>query len=194
LGGEKTLLAQKKISTYTKEIIMSIGPLQLVVIASDKPKPDGSVIAELNAIRDQGFIRLVDALGVYKDKEGAVWAVEVSDLDEDEVKLAGAAIGAMMGFGVAGKDGLRVGAAAGADRAADLYEYGMDPDQIAGIADQIPEGGAALMMLIEHVWLTPLRNAIRAQGGRFLTHEFLSLEVLAGIGAELAMLEELEEE
>lgn len=50
------------------------------------------------------------------------------------------------------------------------------------------------MMLIEHVWLMPLRDAIRAQKGRFLAHEFLSLEVLAGIGAELAMLEEKEDE
>ena len=49
-------------------------------------------------------------------------------------------------------------------------------------------------MLIEHTWLIPLRNAIRAQGGRFITHDFLSMEVLAGIGAELAMLEDLEEE
>lgn len=173
---------------------MSLGPLQLVVIASDDPKPDGSVIAELNAIREQGFIRLVDALGVYKDQEGAVWAVEVSDLEEDEVMLAGAAIGAMMGLGAAGEQGARVGFVAGAARAAEVYEYGMDPEQIAGIADQIPEGGASLLMLIEHTWLTPLRNAIRAQGGRFITHEFLSMEVLAGIGAELAMLEDLEEE
>ena len=37
-------------------------------------------------------------------------------------------------------------------------------------------------------------NAIRAQGGVFLAHEFLSMEVLAGIGAELAMLEEMEDE
>ena len=173
---------------------MSLGPLQLVVIASDDPKPDGSVIAELNAIREQGFIRLVDALGVYKDKEGAVWAVEVSDLDEDEVMLAGAAIGAMIGLGAAGEQGAKVGLVAGAARAAEVYEYGMDPEQIEGIADQIPEGGASLLMLIEHTWLIPLRNAIRAQGGRFVTHEFLSMEVLAGIGAELAMLEDLEEE
>lgn len=46
---------------------MSLGPLQLIVIGFDAPEPDGSVLAELNAIREQGFIRLVDALGVIKD-------------------------------------------------------------------------------------------------------------------------------
>lgn len=49
-------------------------------------------------------------------------------------------------------------------------------------------------MLIEHAWLTPLRNAIRAQGCVFFAHEFLSMEVLAGIGAELAMLEKIKDE
>ena len=173
---------------------MAIGPLQLVVIAFDKPEPDGSVLAELDAIREQGFIRLVDALGVYKNSEGEVWSVEVSDLEEDEQILAGAAIGAIIGLGEGGEEGARAGALAGAERAAERYEFGMDPEQIAAIADQIPVGGAALLMLIEHTWLTPLRNAIRAQGGVFLAHEFLSMEVLAGIGAELALLEEMEDE
>lgn len=168
---------------------MSLGPLQLVVVAFENPKPDGSVLTELDAIRAQGFIRLVDALGVYKDTEGDVLALEMTDLEEDEAILAGAAIGALMGLGAAGEEGARAGALAGAERAAEVYEFGMDPEQIAAIADQIPDGGAALLMLIEHTWLTPLRNAIRAQGGLFLAHEFLSMEVLAGIGAELAMFE-----
>jgi len=173
---------------------MSIGPLQLVVIAFDQPKPDGSILRELDAIRAHGHIRLVDALGVIKDAEGAVWSVEVSDLDEDEARLAGAAIGAMLGFGVAGKEGLQAGANAGAERASEVYQYGMDPEQIEDLADQIPAGGAALLLLIEHAWLTPLRNAIRAQKGRFLAHEFLSLEVLSGIGSQLALLDSLFEE
>lgn len=173
---------------------MSLGPLQLVVIAFEKPEPDGSVLGELNAVRQQGFIRLVDAMGVYKDAQGEVLAVEVSDLDEEEVMLAGAAIGGLIGLGGAGVQGARAGALAGAERAAEAYEFGMDPEQVASIADQISPGGGALLMLIEHTWLTPLRNAIRAQGGAFISHEFLSMEVLIRIGAELAILEDLEGE
>lgn len=173
---------------------MALGPLQLVVVAFDQPKLDGSILAELDAVRQQGFIRLVDALAVYKDAEGAVYSAQVSDLYEEEAMLAGAAIGAMIGLGEGGAEGARAGAIAGAERAAEVYEFGMDPEQVASIADQIPPGGAALLMLVEHTWLTPLRNVIRAQGGVFITHEFLSMEVLSEIGAELAMLEDLEEE
>jgi uncharacterized membrane protein len=168
---------------------MSLGPHKLIVIGFESPEPDGSVVAELNAIREQGFIRLVDALGVYKDEVGSVWSAQVSDLDEDEAILAGAAIGALMGLGAAGAEGAQVGALAGAERAAEVYEFGLDAEDILAIADQIPVGGAALLMLVEHRWLIPLRDAIRAQGGIVFAQEFLSPETLTAIGGELALLE-----
>lgn len=186
---------------------MPLGPLQLVVIGFESAEPDGSVLTELNAIRDQGFIRLVDALGVYKDEEGAVWSAEISDLSEDETMLAGAAIGAFIAAGVAGAevpveadadaaaeavaDLAAAGAVAGAERAAEVYEYGLRPETIQSIADQIPVGGGALLMLVEHTWLIPLRNAIRAKGGIILAQQFLSPEALIAMGAELAIAEEM---
>jgi uncharacterized membrane protein len=164
----------------------------LIVIGFDAPEPEGSVLAELRAIREQGFVRLVDALGVYKDKEGAVWSAEVSDVEEEEAVLAGAAIGALLGLGAAGVEGAEEGALAGAERAAEVYEYGLDSDDIMAIADQIPVGGAAMLMLVEHTWLIPLRDAIRSQGGIVYAQEFLSPETLAAIGSEMALLAELE--
>jgi uncharacterized membrane protein len=171
---------------------MSLGPLQLIVIGFDAPEPDGSVLAELQAIREQGFIWLVDALGVIKDEEGAVWSAEVSDLEEDEAVLAGAAIGGFFGLGAAGLEGAEVGALVGAERAAEVYEFGLETEDVLAIADQIPAGGAALLMLVEHRWLIPLRDAIRTQGGIVYAQEFLSPEALTAIGSELALLAELE--
>lgn len=172
---------------------MALGPLQLVVIGFDNPALDGSIVAELNAIRDRGFIRLVDALGVHKDDEGAIWSVEVSDLSDDEAMLAGAAIGALIGLGAGGEAGAEAGAVEGALAAMERSEFGISPEDILTIADQIPSGGAALLMLVEHTWLIPLRNAIRFQGGIFIANDFLSIEALIGIGAELAALDELSE-
>ena len=192
---------------------MALGPIQLIVVGFDSPEPDGSVIAELNAVRDQGFIRLVDALGVYKDDEGSVWSAEVTDLTEDETMLAGAAIGGLIAAGVAGAeaalhvdmddedeveaaaqvaaDVVAEGALAGAERAAELYEYGLAEEDILSIADQIPVGGGALLMLVEHTWLIPLRNAVLGQGGVVLAQEFLSPAALLSIGEDLAIAEEL---
>ncbi len=169
---------------------MELGPLQLVVVAFDQADMDGSVLSELADIRAQGFIRLVDALGVHKDEDGDVWSVELSDLTNDEALLAGAAIGALIGLGAGGEEGAVEGAIEGGLAFADRHEYGVSPEDIADIADQIPTGGAALLMLVEHRWLIPLRNAIRAQGGMFLAHDFLSPETLIGIGTELDLLED----
>jgi uncharacterized membrane protein len=120
---------------------MSLGPLQLIVIGFDAPEPDGSVLAELRAVREQGFIRLVDALGVIKDEEGAVWSAEVSDLEEEEAVLTGAAIGALLGLGAAGAEGAEMGALAGAERAAEVYEFGLDTEDILAVAGRDPRPG-----------------------------------------------------
>ena len=45
-------------------------------------------------------------------------------------------------------------------------------------------------MMVEHTWLIPLRNAIRAQGGIMIANDFLNMESLISIGAELAELDE----
>ena len=187
---------------------MPFGPIQLIVIGFDHPEPDGSILAELNAVRDQGLIRLVDALAVYKDEEGSVWSAEVSDLTEDEAMLTGAAIGGLIAAGVAGTraaldaddeidldgatDVVAEAALAGAARAAEMYEYGLSAENLLAISDQIPVGGGALLMMIEHTWLTPLRSAIRDQGGIVLAQEFLSPEALLAIGEDLALVEELQ--
>ena len=146
---------------------MELGPLQLVAVGFDSPSMDGSVLGELAAIRAQGMVRLVDALGVHKDEEGAVWSLEMSDLTDEQALFVGAAIGALIGLGAGGESEpqkepwplcllWRNG------------ESGVSPEDILDISGQIPTGGAALLMLVEHLWLIPLRDAIRAQGGVFL--------------------------
>ncbi len=65
--------------------------------------------------------------------------------------------------------------------------FGVSPEDILDIG-QIPTGGAAL-----HACRAPLvdpLDAIRAQGGVFLAHDFLSVESLIGIGGVLALAEE----
>ncbi len=188
---------------------MPFGPIQLIVIGFDHPEPDGSILAELNAVRDQGLIRLVHALAVYKDEEGSVWSAEVSDLTEDEAVLTGAAIGGLIAAGVAGTraalnaddeidvddatDVVAEGVAACCSLSAERYEYGLSAENLLAISDQIPVGGGALLMMIEHTWLTPLRSVIRRnQGGIGSAQEFLSPEALLAIGEDLAAVEELQ--
>ncbi len=162
---------------------MTIGPLQLLVVGFVDPKLDGSVLGALADASDAGMIRVVDLLGVYKGEDGTVLAAEATDLTEDEAITYGAWVGALIGLGAGGVEGAEAGAIAGAIHAMDEYEYGIDADGLATIADDIPAGGAAMLLVIEHTWAIPLRDALRASGGIMIAQDFLSPEALIALGA-----------
>ena len=165
---------------------MEIGPLQLLVVGFEKPALDGSVVNAIADASEAGLIRVVDLLGVYKDADGNVTAAEVSELTEDEAMTYGAWVGALIGLGLGGEEGAEMGAVLGAMHAADEYEYGLDDDGLATIADDIPAGGAAMILVIDHQWAIPFRDAVRAQGGILITQDFLNPEALIALGAVLA--------
>ncbi len=160
-----------------------IGPLQILAIAFGDPQLDGSVLGALVDASDSGVIKIVDLLGVYKSDAGDVVAAEMSDLTEDEAMVYGAWVGALIGLGAGGAEGARVGAVAGAISAAEEYEYGLSGEDAAWIADQIPAGGAAMLIVIDHQWAIPFRNAVRESGGILLAQDFLSPELLITAGA-----------
>ncbi len=97
----------------------------------------------------------------------------------------GAWVGALIGLGAGGVDGAEVGAVAGAIHAMDEYEYGIDADGLATIADDIPPGGAGMLLVIEHTWAIPFRDALINSGGIMIAQDFLSPETLIAIGASL---------
>jgi len=161
---------------------MEIGPIQLVTVAFTDPKLDGSVLMALEDASAAGHIKVIDALGVFKDTDGTFAAAEISGVSEEEAMMYGAWIGALIGLGAGGVEGAEVGAIAGAIAAADEYEYGIGEEELAAIADAIPEGGGALLLAIEHTWAIPLRNAAAASGGIVLANDFLNPMALVALG------------
>ncbi len=170
-----------------KGVTMEIGPLQLLVVGFADPKLDGSILNSLAEASDAGLIKVVDLLGVYKDENGEVLAAEMSELTEDEAMTYGAWLGALVGLGAGGTEGAEMGAVIGAMNAADEYEYGLDEEALATIAEDIPAGGAAMMLVIDHQWAIPFRNAMRASGGILITQDFLNPEALIALGAEVVL-------
>ncbi len=166
---------------------MEFGPLQLFVIGFTNPQLDGRLLDALEDASNAGMIRVVDFLGVYKDEDGTVLAAEMSELTEDEAISYGAWVGALVGLGVGGEAGAEMGALVGAISAADEYEYGLDDEALATIADDIPAGGAGLMLVVEHQWMVPLRDAMRSQGGILIAQDFLNPESLIAFGAEVEL-------
>jgi uncharacterized membrane protein len=157
----------------------SIGPVQLLVVGFDSAEPKPELRAELEALRDNPAIRIIDLMHVRKHEDGQIEKLQMSDLTEDESIELGATIGALIGFGAAGEEGAEIGAVAGAERAADGDSLAED---IWFVDDQIPAGSAATVALVEHRWAIPLRDKVRGSGGALLAEAWIHPSDLVAVG------------
>ena len=162
---------------------MAIGPVQLLVLGFSHPNFHGEIIAELERLRDSDTVRVIDALAVYKDAEGDLEVEHLSNLSEQEAIELGSKIGALVGLGIDGEEGMEAGAAAGAEEAAaegGVHVFSEDGDW--DVLEDIPNDSAAALILIEHHWAVPLRDAIARAGGFRIGDGFISPLDLVEIG------------
>ena len=160
---------------------MAIGPVQLIVLGFQHPNFHGEIIAELERLRASDTVRVIDALAVYKDAEGEIEIQHLSNLSTDEAVELGTEIGALLGLAIDGEEGMEAGAVAGADAAADGVEVFTD-EEAWEVLDDIPNDSAAALLLLEHHWAVPLRDAVMRAGGFRLSDGFISPLDLVEIG------------
>ena len=160
---------------------MSVGPVQLIAIGFPHAEFHGEIIAELEKLRENDAVRVIDALAVYKDDDGEIEIAHLSTLTRDEAIELGTVIGALIGFGVDGEEGAEAGAELGAERAAEGASLLDGVDEWDILAD-IPNGSAAALVLLEHQWAVGLRDAVIGAGGFRLSDGFISPLDLVGIG------------
>jgi uncharacterized membrane protein len=159
------------------------GPVQILVVGFRETNFQGEVLDELKRLTEAGIVRLVDLAVVSKDTDGEVAAVELSGLSAEESAELGALVGAMIGLGMDGEEGMEEGAVAGAEAAEDGF---IGEEEVWSIADAIPMGTTAAVALIEHRWAIPLRDAIRRAGGVALADSWVHPEDLVAFGAAIA--------
>jgi hypothetical protein len=118
--------------------------------------------------------------------------LSVSGLDDEQRTELRAAVGALVGLGVAGEEGAIAGAEAGAS--VDVDAMTMAESVAADLIDELPDGSSALVLAFEHLWAVPLREAVRDAGGVVLAHRSLSAEDMIGLGMLMGYAAELEAE
>jgi uncharacterized membrane protein len=160
---------------------MAIGPVQLIVLGFSHPNFHGEVIAELERLHENGMVRVIDSLAVYKDADGDLEVEHLSNLTEAEAIEVGSKIGALIGLGIDGEEGMEAGAEAGAEQAAEegINVFGGDEWDVL---EDIPNDSAAALILLEHHWAVPLRDAIARANGFRISDGFISPLDLVGIG------------
>jgi len=160
---------------------MAIGPVQLLVLGFDHPDFQGEVIAELERLRESDTIRVIDALAVFKDADGDLEVVHLSNITRDEAIELGTVVGALIGLGIEGEEGMEIGAEIGAEAGAEGVNVFTDEDAW-DVIEEIPNDSAAALLLVEHHWAVPLRDAVVRAGGFRIGDGFISPEDLVAVG------------
>ena len=181
--------------TEQKGADVAIGPVQLIVLGFSHPNFHGEIIEELEKLRESDTVRVIDSLVVYKDAEGEIEVEHLSNLTTDEAIELGSKVGALIGLGIEGEEGMEVGAAVGAEAGAEGLQV-FDEAEAWDVLEEIPNDSAAALLLLEHHWAVPLRDAIARAGGFRISDGFISPLDLVAIGLvsaeEAAQLHALE--
>src|SRR6266496_5160493 len=141
--------------------VMTLGPLEYLVVGFEGTRFTGQILAELRAARDKGIIRVVDLFAIKKDDQGNVTARELSDLSGEEAAQLGPLAGDIMGL--------------------------LSHEDIEQAAANLPNNCAAGLLLFEHTWAIGLKEAIKNAGGVPVAGGLVAPDVLQELEEELEM-------
>jgi uncharacterized membrane protein len=130
-----------------------------MVVGFEGNQLSGEIIAELRALREQGIARVVDVVLIRREQDGTLTEQEVSDLSPDEAKLYGAFAGDLLGL--------------------------FTEEDVADLAAEVPRGSAAAIALLEFMWATKLRDAIRRAKGVVFSEGLVPMADVESLDAEL---------
>src|SRR5881394_2686968 len=126
---------------------MANGPVQLIVLGFKHPDFHGEIIAELERLKESDTVRVIDALAVHKDAAGEIEVAHLSNLSKDEAIELGSKVGALIGLGIDGEDGMEAGAEIGAEQAAENGVIMFSDDQAWDVLADIPNDSAAAIVM-----------------------------------------------
>jgi hypothetical protein len=138
---------------------MTLGPVQLLVLAFEGGEFTGAIREELERLREADTINLLDAVFVAKEADGSLRTLD-----------AGGGDGHLL---------LRLLEGTDEDSAA-MAE--LSDVELVDAAASIPPGSAAALALIEHRWAVPLREALRAAGGQTVAETWIGEDDLSTVG------------
>jgi uncharacterized membrane protein len=165
---------------------MTYGPIQFLVVGFAGNQFRGEILPELETLVRSGLIRVIDLLAVKKDEEGNVEILQVSTLSEAERADLAALAGALVGLGAAGVEGALVGAELAVESLAERDYFGFDDEDIDEILEELPDNSTAAVLLFEHAWAIPFKQAIQRAGGELIAQGFISPGALVALGEMLA--------
>jgi hypothetical protein len=170
------------------EDIRTFGPVQMLSVAFDGWHFRGKILPELERLKNTGAARVIDLLVIRKDSSGAITKVTATDFEWEEATQYGAHIGTLIGLGIGGEDGPELGAIAGAAAFADGHLF--KPEDAEQLIATIPEDTTVAILLLEHLWLRPLQDAVDEANGYELSNHWIMPGDLVRLGLHAATAQE----
>jgi len=136
-----------------------LGPVDYVIVEFPEGQSNftGEMADELLKLVDAGTIRIVDMLILVKDDDGAIEAMELSDLDD---------LGALEVV------------------EAELAELLAEED-VVNLAAAMDPGSTAGVLIYENVWAAPFASAARRSGGQLIANGRIPIQaIIAAIEAD----------
>jgi Family of unknown function (DUF6325) len=136
-----------------------LGPVDYLVVEFPAGASNftGEMAAELVALTDSGTIRVIDALVLTKDEDGAVDAMELSDVGE---------LGELQAI------------------EAQLAEL-LAADDVEHLAAAMEPGSTAGVLIWENLWAAPFASAARRAGGQLIANGRIPIQaIIASIEAD----------
>jgi hypothetical protein len=167
---------------------MRRAPMQLIALAFDQLELDMRIWHTINRIEQSGTIHLVDSLALTKTIYDDIVAIEMTDLPIGQAGAYGGIIRRLFELDLAegaAVDSRLESALGQAMLVHNEYEYGMTADELQTVIEDIPRRGGVIMLLVEHVWALPIREALLDEGGYLLAQDFLSPEALTAAADRL---------
>lgn len=139
---------------------MPLGPIEVVMISFPGNKFTGAIIPEITRLIELNTISVVDALLISKSAEGDITFVEFEELGtDDEVSVLAGLF--------------------------DQAEALISEDDVREFAAGLEPNCSAALLVFEHTWSKPLRDAIVASGGQLALNFRVPGAVVDEIVAEL---------
>jgi uncharacterized membrane protein len=172
------------------DVVEEVGPIQMLCVAFDGNHFKGEIVPELDRLKRERIIRIIDLLVVRKDDEGRVMQMTSSDLDWEEATAFGSYVGALAGYGAAGPEGVERGALAGAAELADGHLF--DENDAFRVTQSLPNNMSAAFVLIEHLWAIPFRDAVERAGGIELSNDWIRPDEIFTVGRDVRARSDLD--
>jgi Family of unknown function (DUF6325) len=134
-----------------------LGPVELLFVEFPGNQFTGEIIPALTELIDRGTIRVLDLVFVAKDADGNAVGIELEDLPSESKDAFSELVDELAGL--------------------------ISEEDVEDLAESLEPNSSAAILLFEHRWAIPFRDAIANSGGQLVVRLPITEDALAEISS-----------